>query len=138
MIVSTTKSKGVILYQGFDQHVAVEIFRGRVRVSYDIGNYPVSTLFSYEKINDGELHTLEMVMVKKNFSMKIDGGQRRTIINQGDREYMEQEEPMFVGGVSSDVKESAVKKWHIRNAESLKGRCLVPNMLPVYRCSCLQ
>ena len=39
------------MYEGYDQHAAVEIFRGRIRVSYDIGNYPVSTMFRYV---DGE------------------------------------------------------------------------------------
>ncbi len=35
------------MYEGYNQHAAVEIFRGRIRVSYDIGNYPVSTMFRY-------------------------------------------------------------------------------------------
>ena len=30
------------------------------RVSFDIGNYPVSTMFSYVQVNDGEFHTVEL------------------------------------------------------------------------------
>lgn len=42
---TTDSENGIILYSGDSQHVAVELFRGRVRVSFDIGNYPVSTMF---------------------------------------------------------------------------------------------
>ena len=45
---------GILLYHGSrtKQHIAVELFKGRVRISYDVGNAPASTLFSYAKIND--------------------------------------------------------------------------------------
>ncbi len=43
-----------MLYTGESQHLAVELFRGRIRVSYDVGNYPVSTMFSYELVADGK------------------------------------------------------------------------------------
>ena len=42
---------GIMMYEGYDQHAAAEIFRGRIRVSYDIGNYPVSTMFRYDLIH---------------------------------------------------------------------------------------
>ena len=31
IVMATRRSEGVVLYQGFDQHVAVELFRGRIR-----------------------------------------------------------------------------------------------------------
>ena len=31
IVMATTSSDGIILYQGFDQHVALEVFRGRIR-----------------------------------------------------------------------------------------------------------
>ena len=43
----------MIVYHGVDEHLAVELFLGRLRVSYNIGNYPVSTMFSYEQLSDG-------------------------------------------------------------------------------------
>lgn len=42
---STTQDNGIILYDGQSEHLAVELFNGRIRVSYDVGNYPVSTMF---------------------------------------------------------------------------------------------
>ena len=38
---ATEQQNGVLLYTGDKQHLAVELFRGRIRVSYDVGNYPV-------------------------------------------------------------------------------------------------
>jgi slit protein 2 len=54
LVLSTRQQQGVILYHGVDEHLAVELFRGRLRISYNIGNYPVSTMFSYEQLSDGE------------------------------------------------------------------------------------
>ena len=48
MIFSTEEENGILVYNGESQHIAVELFRGRVRVSYDVGNYPVSNMFRYE------------------------------------------------------------------------------------------
>ena len=53
LLLSTRQKQGVILYHGVDEHLAVELFLGRLRVSYNIGNYPVSTMFSYEQLSDG-------------------------------------------------------------------------------------
>ena len=124
-VVSTEQKQGVILYHGFDQHVAVEVFRGRIRVSYDIGNYPVSTMFSYEQISDGQPHTIELLLTGKNLTMVIDGGLPRTIINEGDRTQMELDEPLYVGGLPADVKDGAFKKWHIRNTDSFAGNMII-------------
>ncbi len=54
LVFATTQDNGILLYTGEGQHLAVELFRGRIRVSYDVGNYPVSTMFSYEVLADGK------------------------------------------------------------------------------------
>ena len=48
IVFATTTQNGILFYTGRDQHLAVELFRGRIRVSYDVGNYPVSTMFRQE------------------------------------------------------------------------------------------
>lgn len=45
IIFSTIQEDGVLLYDGQNEHLAVELFNGRIRVSYDVGNYPVSTMY---------------------------------------------------------------------------------------------
>ena len=44
MTFATEQQNGVLLYTGDRQHLAIELFRGRIRVSYDVGNYPVSNI----------------------------------------------------------------------------------------------
>ena len=44
----TKAQDGVLVYHGQQQnrpYLAVEMFRGRLRISYDVGNHPASTMF---------------------------------------------------------------------------------------------
>lgn len=43
---------------------------------------------SYEIVADGEYHHVEILAVKKNFTLKVDGGLARSIINEGKNEYL--------------------------------------------------
>lgn len=45
MIFSSSQQDGVLMYFGAQDHLAVELFNGRIRVSYDVGNHPVSTMY---------------------------------------------------------------------------------------------
>lgn len=45
IVFATTQENGILMYDGHQEHLAVELFNGRIRVSYDIGNYPVSTMY---------------------------------------------------------------------------------------------
>ena len=107
--------------RGENQHLAIELFKGRIRISLDVGNYPVSTMFSYETVSDGRYHHLEFVLVKKNFTMRVDGGQQRTIVNEGVKEFLETKSSLFIGGLSPELANSAVRNWQIWNSSSLEG-----------------
>ena len=67
------------------------------------------------------MHTLEMLMIGKNFTLHMDGGRGRTIMNEGDHTFMDMKEPMYVGGISDALQETAFKKWHLRSARSFRG-----------------
>ena len=45
LLLKTDQEHGVLLYTGQRQHLAVELFKGRLRVSLDVGNNPASTIF---------------------------------------------------------------------------------------------
>lgn len=47
IVFATEQENGVLLYDGQSEHLAVELFNGRIRISYDVGNYPVSTMYRY-------------------------------------------------------------------------------------------
>nr|XP_027218511.1 protein slit-like [Penaeus vannamei] len=117
----TNREDGVILYTGESAHLAVELFKGRIRVSYDVGNYPVSNMFSYEVVNDGNWHSIELITVKQNFTMRIDRGTARSIVNDGVNEYLQLSAPLFIGGLPKEAAESANKRWHLRDTGSFSG-----------------
>lgn len=124
IVFTTTHENGVLLYNGMDQsgeHIAVELFNGRVRVSYDVGNYPTSTMYSYEMVSDGKPHMAELVAIKKNFTLRVDRGQARSIINEGTREYLKLNTPMYVGGITAEVANTAFSQFHLRNVTSFQG-----------------
>ncbi|XP_044585787.1 protein slit isoform X1 [Cotesia glomerata] len=124
IVFTTTHENGVLLYDGIEQsgeHIAVELFNGRVRVSYDVGNYPTSTMYSYEMVSDGKPHMAELIAIKKNFTLRVDRGLARSIINEGTREYLKLNTPMYVGGVPSEVASNAFSQFHLRNVTSFQG-----------------
>ncbi len=53
----TEAEYGVLLYHGSrsKQHLAIELFKGRIRISFDVGNTPASTLFSYANLYDSNI-----------------------------------------------------------------------------------
>lgn len=123
IVFTTTQENGVLLYDGqSDGHIAVELFNGRIRVSYDVGNYPTSTMYSYEMVADGKSHMAELLAVKKNFTMRVDRGLARSIINDGPKEYLKLVTPMFVGGVTPEVAKVAFTEFHLRNITSFQGK----------------
>lgn len=56
----TDAENGVLFYHGSKakHHMAVELFKGRIKVSFDVGNTP-STMFSYAKVNDSNLKKIK-------------------------------------------------------------------------------
>lgn len=123
-IMFTTKShNGVLLYAGQQQHVAVELFRGRLRFSFDVGNYPVSTMFSYERVDDGQAHQVTMIIHQKNFTMTVDHSNLpRTIVNEGSQTHLDLHEAVYLGGLPSLLNAQAFKRWHIRDGTSFVGQ----------------
>ena len=53
--------------------------------------------------------------------MRIDAERPRTIINEGVKTHMESLEPLYVAGLPRHIRDSAVKKWHLREHTSLHG-----------------
>ncbi|KAI5706247.1 hypothetical protein M8J75_006298 [Diaphorina citri] len=124
MVFSTTKENGVLFYDGRagECYIAVELFSSRIRVSYYVGNYPVSTMYSYEIISDGKYHTVEMLAIGKTFTLRVDHGNSRSITNEGSTEHLRLHSPMYVGGVPLDpVGMEAFTHWHLRNLTSFNG-----------------
>ena len=135
MVLKTRAKSGVLLYYGDSDHLAVELFHGRVRVrdnfpaplecplqvSLNVGNPPASTMFSYAVLNDDKPHAVELLLDGKNLTMRVDGGLARSLINLGSQDVLTVASPTYLGGLPEQVGETALAKWHIRNSTSLRG-----------------
>ncbi|XP_025828902.1 protein slit isoform X2 [Agrilus planipennis] len=121
IIFATTQENGVLMYDGHQEHLAVELFNGRIRISYDVGNYPVSTMYSFEMVSDGQYHVAELLAIKKNFTLRVDRGLARSIINEGSKDYLRLTTPMYLGGIPSEPGQEAFTLWHLRNLTSFNG-----------------
>ncbi|XP_060527309.1 protein slit isoform X2 [Cylas formicarius] len=121
VVFATTQEDGVLMYDGEHEHLAVELFSGRIRVSYNVGNYPVSTMYSFEMVSDGQYHVAELIAVKKNFTLRVDRGLARSIINDGPKDYLRLTSPMYLGGIPPEPGQLAFSEWHLRNLTSFHG-----------------
>lgn len=72
-------------------------------------------------VSDGSYHKAELLAIKKNFTLRVDDGPARSIINEGAHEYLRLDRPMFIGGVPEETARDAFAKWHLRNITSFKG-----------------
>ncbi|XP_071987096.1 slit homolog 1 protein isoform X1 [Engystomops pustulosus] len=119
--VSTAEDNGILLYNGDRDHMAVELYQGHVRVSYDPGSFPSSAIYSAETINDGQFHTVELVTFDQMVNLSIDGGAPMTMDNFGKQYTLNSEAPLYVGGMPVDVNSAAFRLWQILNGTSFHG-----------------
>ncbi|KAM9449527.1 slit homolog 2 protein isoform 1-T1 [Clarias gariepinus] len=72
--IATDEDTGVLLYKASSEQMVVELYRGRVRVSYDTG-----TIYSVETVSDGGFHVLQLIFTDTSVSLSIDGGKPKSI-----------------------------------------------------------
>uniref|UniRef100_A0A665WG80 Slit homolog 2 (Drosophila) n=1 Tax=Echeneis naucrates TaxID=173247 RepID=A0A665WG80_ECHNA len=91
-------TNGVLLYKGDNDHIAMELYRGRLRVSYDTGTYPPSAIYSVETVNDGSFHAVELVASDQTLSLSIDGGAPKSINSISKQSTLNIDSPLYLGG----------------------------------------
>ncbi|KAM6972404.1 slit homolog 1 protein-like [Aplochiton taeniatus] len=106
--VSTAEDNGILLYNGDNEPIAVELHQGHVRVSYDPGNQPASAIYSTETVNDGHFHTVELVTFDRMVNLSVDGGQPTTLDSLGRTPPLTGEAPLYVGGMPEEVLPSSL------------------------------
>ena len=128
IILKTNSSSGLVLYTGVEEHLAIELYKGRVAVSFYVGKEHIPTLFSYifsfTKVDDDKRHKLELLVHQHNFTMRVDGGFPRTVINQGSNQYLDVDGDLYLGGLPRDMATRAMDKFHIRDGTSFKGNII--------------
>ncbi|XP_030282688.1 slit homolog 1b [Sparus aurata] len=101
--VSTAEENGILLYNGDNEPIAVELHQGHVRVTYDPGNQPATAIYSTETVNDGQFHTVELVTFNRMVNLSVDGGEPTTLDSQGRSQPVTGETPLYVGGMPEEV-----------------------------------
>uniref|UniRef100_A0A671SEL1 Slit homolog 1 protein-like n=1 Tax=Sinocyclocheilus anshuiensis TaxID=1608454 RepID=A0A671SEL1_9TELE len=119
--VSTAEDNGILLYNGDNDHIAVELHEGHVKVSYDPGSQPSHAIYSTETINDGQFHTVELVTFDQMVNLSIDGGIPTTMDSFGKVQPLRGEAPLYVGGMPVSVHPTAPRIWQIQNGSSFHG-----------------
>uniref|UniRef100_A0A3Q1ETW3 Slit homolog 2 (Drosophila) n=1 Tax=Acanthochromis polyacanthus TaxID=80966 RepID=A0A3Q1ETW3_9TELE len=117
--IATDEDSGVLLYKGDNDHIAMELYRGRLRVSYDTGSYPPSAIYSVETVNDGSFHAVELVASDQTLSLSIDGGPPKSINSINKQSTLNIDSPLYLGGGLSALQHSSGG----RNGTSFRG-CL--------------
>ncbi|XP_049927043.1 slit homolog 1a isoform X3 [Epinephelus moara] len=132
--VSTAEDNGILLYNGDNDHIAVELYQGHVKVSYDPGSQPGHAIYSTETINDGQFHTVELVTFDQMVNLSIDGGLPTTMDSFGAVRPLNGEAPLYVGGrgplqntppssagMPVDVHSGTFRLWQLQNGSSFHG-----------------
>ncbi|KAJ8264517.1 hypothetical protein GJAV_G00150220 [Gymnothorax javanicus] len=119
--VSTAEDNGILLYNGDNDHIAVELIEGHVKVSYDPGSQPGHAIYSAETINDGQFHTVELVTFDQMVNLSIDGGIPTTMDSLGNIQPRNGEAPLYVGGMPEDIHSAAFRLWQIQNGSNFHG-----------------
>lgn len=73
-------------------------------------------------VSDGQYHIAELIAVKKNFTLRVDRGLARSIINEGAKDYLRLTTPMYLGGIPPEPGKEAFTQWHLRNLTSFHGK----------------
>uniref|UniRef100_A0A8C2DFY5 Slit homolog 1 protein n=1 Tax=Cyprinus carpio TaxID=7962 RepID=A0A8C2DFY5_CYPCA len=118
--IATDEDNGVLLYKGDNEHIAVELYRGRLRVSYDSGFYPPSAIYSVETINDGSFHVVELVAKDQSLSLSIDGGSPKSINTASSPSPVPSPAPLYLGGIPQQSGLASLRSSG-RNGSSFHG-----------------
>lgn len=86
-------------------------------------HFEIFFVLSYELVSDESEHTVELLAVRQNFTLRVDGGRGRSMVNAGEQEELDVGAPLFLGGVPPDVARHAHAHWHLRNISSFRGGC---------------
>uniref|UniRef100_A0A8D2J519 Slit homolog 1 protein n=1 Tax=Varanus komodoensis TaxID=61221 RepID=A0A8D2J519_VARKO len=119
--IATDEDSGILLYKGDRDHIAMELYRGRVRVSYNSGSYPTSAIYSVETINDGNFHIVELLTMDQILSLSIDGGSPKLITNLSKQSTLNFDSPLYVGGMPMKNNVAALRQSPGRNGTSFHG-----------------
>ena len=153
MTVTTLKGGGTLMYWSTEnEHIGVEVFSGRVRLSLRSPEAQSFTVYSTQEVDDGNKHIVSINIRENNATLSVDSkpprivkitskNKRSRITRQNGslkgkddhRGYLNDEvsrsvskriqHTLWIGGLSNVVSNEARESWYLRNGSSFSG-CL--------------
>uniref|UniRef100_A0A8C6KRP6 Slit homolog 3 (Drosophila) n=1 Tax=Nothobranchius furzeri TaxID=105023 RepID=A0A8C6KRP6_NOTFU len=97
--VATEKDNGILLYKEDHDPLALELYQGHIRLIYDIANYPPTTVYSVESVNDGLFHTVELLIQNRSLSLVVDNGAPKSLGKLARQPSMDHNTQLYIGGM---------------------------------------
>uniref|UniRef100_A0A7N8X7A4 Slit homolog 3 (Drosophila) n=1 Tax=Mastacembelus armatus TaxID=205130 RepID=A0A7N8X7A4_9TELE len=92
---------GLLLYKEDHDPLALELYQGHIRLIYDIANYPPTTVYSVESVNDGLFHTVELLIQNRSLSLVVDNGAPKSLGKLARQPSVDHNTQLYIGGTCS-------------------------------------
>uniref|UniRef100_A0A8C6KQ38 Slit homolog 3 (Drosophila) n=1 Tax=Nothobranchius furzeri TaxID=105023 RepID=A0A8C6KQ38_NOTFU len=119
--VATEKDNGILLYKEDHDPLALELYQGHIRLIYDIANYPPTTVYSVESVNDGLFHTVELLIQNRSLSLVVDNGAPKSLGKLARQPSMDHNTQLYIGGVPPQVVASGLRPGPERSPQTFDG-----------------
>uniref|UniRef100_A0A7N6FHZ1 Slit homolog 3 (Drosophila) n=1 Tax=Anabas testudineus TaxID=64144 RepID=A0A7N6FHZ1_ANATE len=102
--VATDKDNGILLYKEDHDPLALELYQGHIRLIYDISNYPPTTVYSVESVNDALFHTVELLIQNRSLSLVVDNGAPKSLGKLARQPSVDHNTQLYIGGMHTNLK----------------------------------
>uniref|UniRef100_A0AAQ4S4P0 Slit homolog 3 (Drosophila) n=1 Tax=Gasterosteus aculeatus aculeatus TaxID=481459 RepID=A0AAQ4S4P0_GASAC len=122
--VATDKDNGILLYKEDHDPLALELYQGHIRLIYDIANYPPTTVYSVESVNDGLFHAVELLIQNRSLSLVVDNGAPKSLGKLARQPSVDHNTQLYIGG-TPECLTSSVSPRGARRSKHL-SQCFSP------------
>ncbi|XP_062826545.1 slit homolog 3 protein isoform X3 [Anolis carolinensis] len=119
--VATDKDNGILLYKGDNDPLALELYQGHVRLIYDTLNSPPTTIYSVETVNDGQFHSVELVVLNQTFNLVVDKGVPKSLGKLQKQPAVGEDTPLYIGGIPTSTGLSSLRQGTERTPSGFHG-----------------
>ncbi|CAI2358260.1 unnamed protein product [Caenorhabditis sp. 36 PRJEB53466] len=123
MVLTTMKKTGIVFHYGDEHFITAELYEGRLKVAFFVGNNPPSHMYSFVKVDDGLPHLIKINIAGRKCILEIDSNPSQTVENSGPLKHLagETKKMIYVGGLPENVSQTARSKFQITTKNSLVG-----------------
>uniref|UniRef100_A0A3P9LWD9 Slit homolog 3 (Drosophila) n=1 Tax=Oryzias latipes TaxID=8090 RepID=A0A3P9LWD9_ORYLA len=119
--MATERDNGILLYKEDHDPLALELYQGHIRLIYDFANYPPTTVYSVESVNDGLFHTVELLIQNHSLSLVVDNGAPKSLGKLARQPSVDHNTQLYIGGVPSHVVAASLRPGPERPPQAFNG-----------------